>query len=472
MRRFDSPLSYFLLTVCVSSFFVHRIPAFSQIAQHIRTKDVVVGVGPVKRKSLQCGLLRNEIPSYIEKDSENSVLSDPLEESIDVAILPRRSQYDRLRTSKIASLTNELCFGRIRKENMKLSKSDIEKAMQLFAIWRKRARYSPRTYDGPKMMHYILRFLVDARVDLAELLYVELIEVCGRADEADRAEKVFEEMQVSIKKPTISSYNALIEAWGLSSDENSAEKANTILQKLIANYSLSKSNVVLPNLETFHNVMNAFSKSWNKINGEQCGQKAEEVFNQMKDIRRERSTQLKPTVLTYNILLCSWANSMHHDCIQNVERIFKAMEDEAIRPDNYSFSSLLMALANVGDKDIIKKTDDIVKRMEYLDKDCSSDVKLNSIMYNTLMNVWLRSDEEGISDERARALVSKMESCPDLSPDTVTYNILMKIYSNLDTKWGKGDGKRAESVLRAMEDSEDPNMVPDIISYNTVLNAW
>ena len=403
-----------------------------------------------------------------------------------ISILSRRTNFDRYSTSKLFRITNDLCA------NKNWGEEHLRDAQKVFSALSKRSKSQAipsKRKTGRSLissisfevgMHRILRVLTKVDSNLSEGWYLAAIEACGRCDNAVRSEKILDEMISKARcqnsyitgkemntMPSTKTFNAVIDAWSKSSDENAAERAEAILVKMLDKDSRFGA---IPNVITFNNVINAWSKSCNKKDGAQCGEQAERVFRRMMDLHsRSDNNEYKPTIVSYNVLMNAWANSMRTDSLENVERIFQEMLEARLAPDNFSYSSLLMALANSSDRNMVNKADVIIRQIEDLDVRDDSDVNIDCILLNTIMNVWLRCDQSGISDNRALDIVSRMESSSNESmrPDTVTYNILMNIYANLDN-----NGERVETILKKMKASNDKRVAPDLISYNTVLNSW
>ena len=397
--------------------------------------------------------------------------------------MKRRSKYDRYRTTNLKKITMELS-----NQKTHLTADQISNARDVFYVWGKRVKYTPNCgRSGCEMMHMLLKSLAVREecedIDVGWFMYG--MDACGKSCEARRSQQIMEDLiqlhaDTGLERlmPDVNCYNVLIDAWSRSKEKGAAEKAESILNDMIRNIveqadhtnAGASGDKILPNTTSFNNAMNV----WVKTTNDKCGTQAEAIFREMVELYEGGFEQVKPNISTYNILISSWANSMTGDSFLNAERIFHELEHAIdagldVEPDNYTFSSMLMALANSGVKDITGAADKLISRIEALSEEGKYDVRFDTVMYNSLLNVWLRSNQPTASD-RGMKIVERMEKeynrgDVDARPDSVTYNILMNIYANADM-----DGSRAEEVLLKME--KLAHVHPDVISYNTVLNAW
>ena len=88
----------------------------------------------------------------------------------------------------------------------------------------------------------------------------------------------------------------------------------------------------------------------------------------------------------------------------------------------------------------------------------------DQISYNTVLGIYaVQGDKE--SAQKANKLLDLMvqNGC---EPSTRTYN-------NLILAWTRsGDLRRAEQVLDTMERSQIPSIVPNVVTYSTVMDGW
>ena len=202
---------------------------------------------------------------------------------------------------------------------------------------------------------------------------------------------------------------------------------------------------------------------------------------------------------------------------------------QSIPPDNYHYTSVIRAFAyNVTSKDAPYQAERLLRQMEklsgieelrcmiessgsssiqsplekYLNLD--RDLIPDRVCYNAVLNAWSRNRAIPISEKKyaIRQILRKMETFSKvlqdekLLPNTMSYNLLIMAYSSAavgpDQEYHYGH--EAESILKEMislssrfpepaqrnhggyddsiDDDRSNSTLPNIKSYNGVINAW
>jgi len=169
------------------------------------------------------------------------------------------------------------------------------------------------------------------------------------------------------------------------------------------------------------------------------------------------------------------------DIVGAVEPLLLKMEEKNLLPSQVTMTPLLDSLAKRGNPSEVSR---ILKWMEDMYQSRGwKDIRPNKIHFNTMISALSKVDDSGY---KAMEMLDTMKtvyrdgSNEQARPDVVTYNAVLNAIAN-DSRstqskrnWTESDiGKRAESLLSNMEDgTEGENIVPDLVSYNSVLSAY
>jgi hypothetical protein len=224
---------------------------------------------------------------------------------------------------------------------------------------------------------------------------------------------------------------------------------------------------VKPNVRSFSTVMDAWGKQGNPA----AAQKAEDLLYELEDLYEDRGdVSLQPNSISYNTVITAWAKSGARR--EGAEKA-QALLDEMVRhsfADVISYNAVLHAWARSGLPDAGKRAENILRTM--------NDVLPNSRTYTTVMDAWGRSYGCPDSARRALALLAELEaqrqSRPTnnmLKPNCVTYSTVIHALALSKTEPLKAH--KAFGLLQRMHrlSKEDPNVRPNRVTYNSVLNA-
>lgn len=208
-------------------------------------------------------------------------------------------------------------------------------------------------------------------------------------------------------------------------------------------------------------------------------------------------------------------NSNNNDAIANIERILQMMDTQSklhgnnnstaqITPDKISYTILLTALrsSSNNNNDMGKKAEEILQHMtrEYT-VNGNMNLKPDTVTYNAVLNVWTKCHQRHVDDTddattKCTNLLNDMLQRyndigdPDIRPDDVTFNTVLHAIAN-DAYLGSSGSISNDSNKKVLlvDDDDDDNSPPkravrlleqmllmghqpDIITYNSVLNAF
>jgi hypothetical protein len=97
----------------------------------------------------------------------------------------------------------------------------------------------------------------------------------------------------------------------------------------------------------------------------------------------------------------------------------------------------------------------------------------NGVSYTNVLNAWAKTRARDAS-KRAVALLKKIERLYEdgvlnVKPNIIHYSVVMDCLAYARNRTA---AIAAESMLRSIASTDDPDMQPNVISYNSVLKAW
>ena len=365
---------------------------------------------------------------------------------------------------------------------------------------------------------------------------LEWAEVCN-PEASQRAEQLLMALEANYDRmltdpqhstvllPNSISYNHVLQAYAQSNGGTKAAlKCDTILDRMLArcqrnNGALDDIQQPEPLVTTFNTCM----KSWSKSKDPNAGTNAERIFRKMErwnyDVQNAGQSKCKgaqPNTRSLAIVLDCWAKSHHEQAYDRILATFYHAIDKlsdikgdegrnginsyripVIPLNTVVFNSVLNGLANSSrGVEAGAKAREIVAIMEDLNangvlqkyvKSHSSDSEEegiaettpNTTTWSLLLKCWTNAvdaaDDDGgkFAASQAEAILDKMEELYETKPNAFTYTSCLKAWSKCSSESG---AKRALSILERMErlfeESKDKEFKPNSIHYNTCLSAF
>ena len=274
----------------------------------------------------------------------------------------------------------------------------------------------------------------------------------------------------------------------------------------------STTTMVIPNTVSFTNAITA----WARCTRKDSARRAQSLLGRMRDLRSTRGwAHVRPNRVTYNSVITAWARSGERGSASAAERLLGEMYDEFydnqtrerdggdvgdgdvgdvcdldahdLKPDSRSWNAVINAVARSRDPDCADRARSLLDEMGRLYDMGDSDLVPDALTFGAVINAFANSGVAGASD-RAAQLLLHMESLHQMGyggarPTTFVYNACMNAFAK-DPSTGEGEGGttsldravRAEQLLDSMErrydEGGDVGVMPDCISYGTVINAY
>lgn len=326
-------------------------------------------------------------------------------------------------------------------------------------------------------------------------------------------------------KPTVVSYNTVLNAWAKSNHPESIKRVEQVLDQMIHEQD------ILPDAITLSTVLDAFSRRATNPN---MTQKSQEFFDHMTheynitpnpyvyyalqnvyarsndpkgteycldilDSMRQEPGINKPTCMNYNTVLLAASRRPSENSTQLAISFLEKMESSEydVEPDTMSYAFAILTCARCPNPQVAARTSrEILERMEerskyhQLKKEQTSSaapgpVKLDMECYNTVLTCIARSRDPD-APQQVLKIIRRMEAYADegglteLRPVTRTWNALLNAYarqaastSSCDSR-GMDSSYEAEAVLTGMLDRYANGMLqskPDEYSFAAVLST-
>ena len=198
---------------------------------------------------------------------------------------------------------------------------------------------------------------------------------------------------------------------------------------------------------------------------------------------KDHSLLLKPDIITYNSVLHALARDGNH---RQAEGILRKMERGLTHaePDIISYSSVVDAYIKGKAKNAAKKADMLLERAEktYHKKlaevgpdqsqhETLSLFKPNVELYSTVINAYAYSHDKKVAIPRVIGILRKMERLyaegdESMRPNVVTYNAVINAHAK------SSDPEvpfQVESIVNQMWEN---GVMPDTLTYNSLMKVW
>jgi len=330
--------------------------------------------------------------------------------------------------------------------------------------------------------------------------------------------------------PDTYSYSSVIDAWA---KIGNSEKALYLLQYMynLDDYNTTSNNRnVKPNTITYNSVINSLCNSiqQGRISNTTIIKStpitAQHLLEEMKNhILQQTNLFCMPDTTTYNTVLKVWSYSLRKDSGYHSEQLLNEMwfyhheyqnqsninidDKESINnndnslllnvtPDQFTYSTAISAWARSSvqsNSTSAKKAEQLLEQMEEYRMKGYTHLAPTTYCVNAVLNAWSKiasNNKVNGAAYRAEKILKRMEQLyetgerDELCPNTISYNTVISAYARSGEM---GSERRAERILRRMhklsqqKDNSDGNnendqqqysCKPDLISYNTVINAW
>ncbi|CAB9500208.1 Pentatricopeptide repeat-containing protein [Seminavis robusta] len=265
-------------------------------------------------------------------------------------------------------------------------------------------------------------------------------------------------------------YDWCLEAWSKSGSPGSNLKADQVFARMKSlNQTQSESSIL--DTETYTNAI----LSWSKCRDPGSAERAHELLVEMLQLYKQGAfVSTEPELIAFNGVITAWAKVGKPEKAREALRL---MEDILSRcknlvPDVVSYNTVLHAHVMSPNKK--KALKEIRTTVQYLEENCIEQpaISPDSFTYNTLMKAWIRSGEPGLAEQSEQTL-RKMEMLwhrgdDKCEPTNRHYNVVINAYAKSSDPFA---GKKAYDLLQRMKGGSFRSK-PDIISYTSVIESY
>jgi pentatricopeptide repeat protein len=328
------------------------------------------------------------------------------------------------------------------------------------------AKCSPHNSDAPVRAETLLKDISSTMTpDAASFVSIMHAWANSRLPgSAERAQVILDQM-IASQKDNLSAacFNVCIDGWAKT---DSPERSEQLLWRMHQLYQDGYSSV-RPNQISFNSTINAWAKSRHP----HAATKAEQLLGKMEQY------DCKPTSESYTPVLDAWSRT--RDPGPKVESMLDRLEEMHARghniqpPNKVSYLMGIRAWARTNQEHAANKAEALLRRMDQLGNRGRSDLAPCVVVYSALIDTWSRSTRVD-APERALALLREMQELSisgtvDVSPNTITLNSVLDAFAR------QGRADEAHGLLNETEsmvsDGQD-TVLPDIVSYSTVMKAY
>lgn len=284
-------------------------------------------------------------------------------------------------------------------------------------------------------------------------------------------------------------------------DKVTAQKVESLLLEAVKNYqeyneqTTIKDQIIKPNTVSFTNAITA----WSRCTRKNSAKRAQALLDQMHTLYKvEGWIHVRPNKITYNSVITAWARSREKGSALKTEELLRDMYkfyneeglgEEDLKPDARSWNAVINAVARSRDKDCADRAKFLLDEMGRLYNEGDDDLLPDALTFGAIINAYANSFQVGACDQASQLLLH-MESLYQMGfdkakPTTFVYNACMNAFAKAndplitDTSSGTSAPNRAEqaeqlliSMEKRYEEEKDYRVMPDCISYSTVINAY
>ncbi|XP_050210386.1 pentatricopeptide repeat-containing protein At5g02860 [Mercurialis annua] len=260
--------------------------------------------------------------------------------------------------------------------------------------------------------------------DLDVYAYTSLITAYASNGRYRDAVVVFKKMEEEGSKPTLITYNVILNVYG---------KMGMPWSKISGLVDGMKSSGVAPDDYTYNTLISCCRRG-------SLYEEAARVFEEMK------MSGFSPDKVTYNALLDVYGKSRRP---KEAMEVLKEMESNGFSPSIVTYNSSISAYARDG---LLKEAMELKMQM------VENGIKPDVFTYTTLLSGF----EKAGMDEPAMRIFEEMRAA-GCKPNICTFNALIKMHGN------RGN---FPEMMKVFEEIEICNCTPDIVTWNTLLAVF
>jgi hypothetical protein len=328
----------------------------------------------------------------------------------------------------------------------------------------------------------------DDKIGITTKTYNILLDAWSQSREegsAERAEQILSEMETLYLssgdedlRPNESSYNACIKAHvkngSNSNGADSVNKAEAILNRMAAaNANRTTEHQVTPNRRSYNLLLYALANS----SFADAAERADSILSKMLLAYRQGDENVKPDINSYNQVIASWArgkvSGFEYRMQSVLDKLLRDSVSMKIQPNADTFNTVMGGWLKSNKPEAQERIEDILEKMQTSFASGNEDAKPDRVSINTAIVAFCKNGgDSSTAVERAMEMRDSMESEYSIKPDTVTNNILVDSWC----KSRRPDApERVVELLDVMERDYKKGLgrvKPDSYTYSSVIDSY
>merc|ERR1711865_826289 len=209
-------------------------------------------------------------------------------------------------------------------------------------------------------------------------------------------------------------------------------------------------------------------KAWSNSSDPDSPNRAERLLHKMLELYDDgHSKHFKPDIITYTSVMQCWVKSKKREAPEKAEALLRHLQDTNVSPDVAAWNSAISAWASARNGE---RAEALFTEMVMSPNILPSP---NPITLTNVLNAWSKTKSRE-APGRVLSLLAKMEQFYSegklaIKPNVVHYSVATDCLAYAKSTLA---AECAENMLRKMAASKDQNMIPTVVSYNSVIKAW
>ena len=327
---------------------------------------------------------------------------------------------------------------------------------------------------GARLVQQMEQWSEQGKIKITAATYGTLIQAYLKEGKLEEADAVLRKYTNRVDlKPHPNHFYALIARWCQLDEKKNIQRAEWLLDRLVALAHERNDPTLQPQLRAFSQVMSSLART--ATGSADDGPLAERWLQRMWESYRAGGPA-KPTTYIYNSVLLCYAkarSSAHH--AGKAEQILHQMYqlgDKDIVPDTTTYNAVLEGYSksrtSIGPDRAQALLDGMIQGWQSGKR---PNAKPDIFSFNIMIGMWAKSgrDDADIMAEKVLAQLKEVAVSSTLAPDEITYSSLLTAYGRTN------NAKKANDLFNTFCDdyiSGKSKLKPRVRDCNIVLSGW
>lgn len=334
--------------------------------------------------------------------------------------------------------------------------------------------------DGAERVLAMLQHMVDLGVSTEESYAIAMDAILRRGRmrwknkdgnvicAADQLQVLLQQLEYQdYASISVATYNTVLEGYAICAtprgDRNYAKRAQALLERMMEEDAFDIDSLV----HTLH------AWAWQQANLQpgECAQKAQELLEQIEEMTNDASLLIQ----CYNWVLEAWSKSKSEGSPARANEAFLRMKQlnqtlDCGLPNAESYSNAILAWSKCTKQGSAERAHELLCEMvETYKAGALSEPEL--IAFNGCITAWARIGRSQKAESILWLMDDLRPNCSSLLPDVLTYNAVL--HAHVMSKDKKKALEKVIALVQHMETKceEQPAITPDSFTYNTLMKV-